>query len=382
MKNLTYSEIEEILKKAVECAEYYQKEYLNTKIFALYLANGDRIKYVINPASVPHLLGIDIYALKGIINLKGDNAIEMLKDLEIRAYELNTKIKTGAIKQQDVFSDFIYEKLDNFKNNIKTDVNSSLIETELVCKYKSEKSWTVTTSNKKYDYIIIKKMPDDKISLLCLVRKGELYYAMSNQVFENLEKAKESLIELISNQEITILTGMGSRNTYTEIDYNKSLLPKEKIDKSRILAKYAQEFNSYINVSKDYEYTIGLLGNKKIEKHENINTIEDIINAISRGDLIPLIDDDKSILKDLINAWNDHITKSEGSSLKTQLSYTKIIEELTKFKNLAISLEEENIRLQEENEILLQTNNSLNEKNNEKEDKINKIYEIIKPRAN
>ena len=81
MKELLYVEIEEILHRAVECAEYYQKEYLNTKIFALYLANGDRIKQVINPANVPHLLGIDIYALKGIINFNGDNAIEMLKDL-------------------------------------------------------------------------------------------------------------------------------------------------------------------------------------------------------------------------------------------------------------------------------------------------------------
>ena len=33
MKELTYSEIENILKKAVECAEYYQKEHLDNKEF-------------------------------------------------------------------------------------------------------------------------------------------------------------------------------------------------------------------------------------------------------------------------------------------------------------------------------------------------------------
>lgn len=98
MKNLTYSEIEDILKKAVECVEYYQKEYLNNKVFTLYLANGEKIKYSITPSSVPHLLGIDLYALKGIINLSGGDLLSMLKELLDRSYELHNKFRVGILK--------------------------------------------------------------------------------------------------------------------------------------------------------------------------------------------------------------------------------------------------------------------------------------------
>lgn len=380
-KKLSYSEIENILEKAIECVEYYQREYLNNKIFTLYLANGERVKYAITPASVPHLLGIDLYALKGIINLSGGDLLSMLKELLERSYELNNKFRVGILKQEDVFSDHIFEKIENFKANITADVINSITDTQLVCCYKSEKSWEVTTENKKYDYIIVKKSNNGKILLLGIVRNGNRCYAMSNQVFENQEMAKKALSKLITNQEITMLTGMDVYNTYNESNFKWHLVATDRAKKSRELSKYKKEYDCNINISAEYESTVSRLGNNGEERHENKNTIEDIVNAIANGKLIPTQEYENSMLISLIDAWNDHICKVvTDSNTETQISYTKAITDLIKFRNLVTKLEEENRTLQQEASSLIETNAALIKENSEQKQIIDNVYEIIKPR--
>lgn len=378
----SYSDIERIIERAIECAEYYEREYLNTKTFTLYLANGEKIKYTINPANVPHLLGIDIYALRGIINLRNDSLLSMLKELYESSYELYNKFKIGLLKQEDVFSDYIDEKLKYFKYNIKLDVPTNLQETEFVCLYKSEKSWEITTKNQKYDYIIVKKLSNDKTALLCLRKSDNKYYVVSSQISETQEKTDKILSELITNQEITLLTGMEVYNTYNGSKYNRNLLPSEKINKLHIMKSYKDKFNCHIDIADDYEYSVERLGDNKEEKYENRNTIDNIITAIINQKLIQTDQYKDSVLLGIINAWNDHVCKSGSKvSEEVKISYTTAINELTRFKQLVMSLEAENRRLQCEVSNLTNENTSLKQENINQKETIDKVYEIIKPRV-
>lgn len=382
-KKLSYSEIETILQKAIECVEYYQKEYLNNKVFTLFLSNGEKVKYSITPASVPHLLGINLYTLKGIINLSGEDLLSMLKELLDRSYELHNKFRVGILKQEDVFSNYVLEKIENFKSNISGDIITTLANTQFVCCYKSEKSWEVTTENKKYDYIIFKKLSTGKVLILGIVKSENRCYAMSNQVFENEELAKNALAKLFNNQEITMLTGMEAYNTYSRNNFKWNLVAADRAKKSRELSIYKDQYDCSINISAEYEFTVSKLGNNGEERHENKNIIEDIVNAISNGKLIATQEYESSILISLINAWNDHLCNVKtNNDNEINISYTKAITDLTKFRDLVTKLESENRNLQHEVNSLIETNADLVKENKEKEDKINKVYEIIKPRIN
>ena len=79
--NLKYADITSILERAVECVEYYENEWLNNKVFTLYLANGEKVKFSITPQNIPHLLGINLYSLKGLINFSSTEPLEMIKEL-------------------------------------------------------------------------------------------------------------------------------------------------------------------------------------------------------------------------------------------------------------------------------------------------------------
>ena len=379
-EKLSYSAIEDILKMAVECAEYYQREHLDNKEFTLYLANGEKVTYMITPSSVPHLLGIDIYALKSVINLEGEDLVSMMKDLQAKTYELCNKFRIGYLKQEDIFSKYIYQKLENFKYNVKNDIPSSLEETLFVCHYKSENSWDITTKNQKYDYIIVKKLSNGKNGLLCLKKLGDHCVVMSNQVPDDDIKFNEILKELITNQEVTILSGMELYSRYNETKYNRNILPKDKVKKSRNLRKFKSKYNCKINILSDYEYILGRLGNNNEERYENRSTIDVIVNAIANGKILNAAEYEDSMLASLINAWNDHICQTGAVTYnENELTYTKAIEELTKFKKLATSLEAENRKLQEDITELSKRNSDLTSQNDEKQEMIHKVYEIIKP---
>lgn len=381
--NLKLCDITSILERAVECVEYYENEWLNNKVFTLYLANGEKVKFSITPQNIPHLLGIDLYALRGVINFSSTEPLEMIKELLSKDYELLTKFNTGHLKQSDVFSEHIESKLNNFKNNITGNVVKLLEETILICSYKSESSWEVTTKNQKWDYVIVRKLDNGKVGILCLVKNKNHYYAMSNQVPTDENKLNEFLKETITNQEITYLAGANVYNVINDSNYSKNLFSAQKINKFRALKPYKDNFRCQIDVTGDYEYAISKLGNNRNERLENINSIENIVEAIANRELINIEDIDDSMLLNIVKAWNDHICKV-GSDVndEVKISYTTAIEELKKFKNLVTGLEEQNKNLQTSVDNLTKTNELLTKETEQQKQIIDNVYQIVKPRTN
>jgi len=381
--NLT--EVENLLGRMSECVMYYQNTYLYNKSFTLFLGNGEKLRYSITPVNLPHLLGLNLYNLKKHITFKSEDTLSMIKEAYERYYEIYKLISNGTLKQEEVFSKFVDNKVNNFKLNLKSDVKEMLEETEFVCSYSSQKSWEVTTKNQKYDYIIVKKFDDKKVGLLCLVKNGMKYYAMSNQVFDDMEEAKSALDELITNQEITLLTGITLYNTYNDSNYNRSLTTNQKLEKIDDMRYYKNKYGCYIDISSDYEYTIEKLRDNKEEKFENRNIVDEIVEAILNKKLIPRNED--SDLTRIIDAWNDHICISADTTQKnTGVSYTDAIKDLNTFRNLAEALSKEKENLDAEISALTSANESLEKENDEYKLKqeatieyTNAIMKILKP---
>lgn len=381
-------EIEELLKNLQECIDLYKKTYIDKKNFTIFLGNGEQIRYYITPNNVAHLLGINLDYLRQTKKYRCTDNFELLQELCESNYQQLNMLTNGQIDQNQLFSPYIEKKIEGFKSNLNIDVKQAINDIEFVCCYESKNSWDVTTKNQKYDYIIVKRLPNDKITLLCIVINGPKCYAMSNQLFNNLEEAKESLKEILTHQEISFVNGIHVYNTYSEGLFKTLLTTNQKLEKLNAMKYYKKIFNCNIDISSDYEYTIGLLKDNKSEKIENKDTIEEIVDSIIKRKLIDRQEFEESILIDIIDSWNNHICSSSGIINKTiTTTYTDAIKSLEEMKTIISNLEtkvetleQDKTNLQNEIEDLTVKNQSLNEELTEQTDIVNKVYEITKPR--
>ena len=378
---MNYTEIEEVFKEAQQLITYYEKTYLINKTFTLYLGNGEKIKYLVSPQSIPHLLGINLEIVKDLpIFSKKTNIYTLLKEVLENPYQIHKAIQEGHIKDYQIFSKNIKQKLEGFKLNLISDTKTILNQTEFICKFNNEIAWNVTNKSQKYDYIIINKFDDGKIGLLGLVQNGSSYYPISNQLFNSIEECENDFKELFTNQEITLITGCLLYTPYTDTSFKSSLSINQKIDKIDNLKYYKNKFNSIIDISQDYQYTINMLQSNKEERYENKNVIDEIINSIANSTIINRNAFEDTMLIKIIDAWNDHITSNPSINESNKKSYTDAINELNALKNAVIDLENDNDNLKEQNKVLNENYITLEKENNTNKDIIDKVYELIKPK--
>ena len=376
---ITRSYIEDLFKKIKECAEFYENSYLKNKDFVMYLGNGDKVRYSIRPSNLPHLLGIKNFEeLKKATGTTQEDILDILKNLPEYAYSIYTRINNGHLSFNNVFSKHIDRKLENLKTNLTTNTDDILEQTMFVCSYESKRSWGHTENNQKFDYAVIKKLEDSQISILCLVEKQGHYYAMSNQMFENIEEAKESLKDILKNQEITLLTGISIHNTNLDTVYNKSLVISKKLDKLDRMKLYKQEYECFIDITSEYDYTVEKLISNRNEKRDNNNVSEKIVKAIISGNIIETDEFEDSTLLAIINAWNNHIC-TNPSSTNGNKTYTETIEELKKAKQLIESLTKEKDELKTKKDELIIRNAALEHESNDLKNTHQKILSLLKP---
>lgn len=371
-------DVEALFERIKECVEFYERTYIKNKIFTMFLGNGEQVKYAVTPDNLPHLLGINLDIIRTTYNYSNTSAYDLMIEMLENPYRLHRLFKDNILKIEQVFSKNINEKLEGFKDNFKYDAREVLEDTDFVCKFESENSWTVTAKKQKYDYIIVKTLPNNKIALLGLVKNGFQCYAMSNQLFNSLEEAKDTLNELLTNQKVTLLTGFKTYNRMTDGNFNWTLTINQKLEKVDTIKNYKNNFNFIIDITSDYEYTIQKMLENKYERRENYSTGGEIVDYIVNRQIIPRENFEGSKLINIIDAWNDHICMN--SSIENDSStYTKVVTDLKAFKELALRLEKENDNLKDQVLDLTQKNDNLTEENEKHLKDKEEIIKILKP---
>lgn len=375
---MNLNEIDALFEKIKECIDFYERTYIKNKTFTMFLGNGEQVKYVITPDNLPHLLGINLDVIKTTYNYSKNSSYDLMLELLDNSYRLHKLFKEQVLKPEQVFSKNINEKIEGFKDNFKYNAKEVLEDTDFVCKYESENSWQVTEKKQKYDYIIIKTLPNNKVALLGLVRNGFQCYAMSNQLFNSLEDAKESLNELLNNQKVTLLTGFKAYNRMTDGNFSWTLTINQKLEKVDIIKNYKNNFNFIIDITSDYEYTIQKMLENKYERRENYSTGGEIVDCIVSRQIIPRENFEGSPLLNIIDAWNDHICMNASTS-NNSASYTEVVKDLKTFKDLAQSLEIENEKLNIELNETKEKNAELTLENEKHIADKESIIKILKP---
>ena len=217
-----------------------------------------------------------------------------------------------------------------------------LEDSDFVCIYNSEKSWEASDNKQKYNYIVFKTYPNGKIGLLGLVKKGFQCYAMSNQLFDSIEEAKDKFNELLKNQDITLLTGFSAYNRMTDANFIWYITINQKTEKIDTLKDYKENFECNINITNDYEYTLRVINDNKSEKKDNYFTTDDIVEGIVNGKIINRDSYVDSPLLKIIDAWNDYICSGSYTSDDNSISYTETIKNLKTTSGLLKKTEKEN----------------------------------------
>ena len=371
-------DVEALFNKIKECIEFYEKTFIKNKTFTMFLGNGEQVKYAVTPDNLPHLLGINLDFIRTTYNYSNTSTYDLMIELLENPYRLHRLFKDNILKIEQVFSKNINEKLEGFKDNFKYDAKKVLEDTDFVCKFESENSWDVTAKKQKYDYIIVKTLPNNKIALLGLVKNGFQCYAMSNQLFDSLELAKESLNELLTNQKVTLLTGFKTYNRMTDGNFNWTLTINQKLEKVDTIKNYKNNFDFIIDITSDYEYTIQKMLENKYERRENYCTGGEIVDYIVNRQIIPRENFEGSQLINIIDAWNDHICMN-ATSENSNISYTNVVKDLKTFKELALELETKNKQLTEKITELEAKNTTLTNENEKHIADKDAIFKILKP---
>ena len=328
MKNfdsLSLGELERLFFEIDELIQYIEKIGFDSKKSLLYLSNGDRILLKIFKENIPHLLGINIEYLKSTGLYSSRNSYDLLKEVIGNAYKLHTYVtKQNVIKYDTIFSEHIYEKIKVFKFNTKI----NLTDTELICKYDSTKTFTITDKNEKYDYIIVKK--DEKTGtygILGIVKSNDYYVPMTSLYFEDYESLKVKLNEIIKNQEVTLISGIKFYSNFAECGSYR-LNENAKASKLDTLMQYKKDFGCIIDTTDDFKFLLESSSKHKNQHYSNYNLINLMIESIREGKLLDLNMFIGSTFYELAESINDYIVgNSANFNEEIGENYSKIFKE-------------------------------------------------------
>lgn len=374
------SELESIFNEIENVLDYVDRIELEEKSYILFLANNDRLKVKINKENIAHLLGINTDYLKNTGHYNGFNSFEILQNfIKKGAYKLNELKKSGIAQLNQVFSGYVDRKAKNFIKNMKFDI----FNVDFMCKYNSERSYTSSYKNQKFDYIMVKTLSEDVYGVLCLVKNRFEYVPMSSQIFIGKEELDTFLQENIVNQEITLLNGISYKDySYNDAKIYNLVLPLffQKIENLKDLKN---DFNCIIDTTQSLIYHLKKYMESNTNKDKQSVILKNICEQIKQGKLI-----DKDIIQDesiigLIDSYNNFICNKDSIDTKdNKENYITLKEELKEKKNKILELEETISMLKSNNEKLLTKNETLEKQINDFDITRNEVIELLKkPKA-
>jgi len=375
---MNLNELESLLYNIGDIIDYVEKAQIDKSKTKIYLGNNEDISFSVPKESIPHLLGINTTYLASTNVFKSKNSFELIKEMCENPYRIHSLAKDGILNYDQLFSPYVFDKINIFKENIKINI----FETEFVCKYEPTRSYMTTNNTEKYDYIIVKRYSDGRIGVLGIVKNEYTYVARSNQIYSDFETFVNENRSTMNNQEITLITGINIYNAFYGTSRPFKINIEGKLQKLQKMIDYKKCFNASIDVSSDFIYHLGLLENEKQDRYKRNDNIDEIVERIMEQELIDqTLIEDANLLR-VVNAYNDSLCNKETNSESTRIAYSDAISELDKFKKLVEDLNITVTDLTKRNEELTNKVNELSEENTEYKEKEEKVLELLtkKPR--
>lgn len=363
------ADFDNLVEKIEGCLTWYEKRNFDEKVYKLCLANGDNISIIFPKQTIAHLFGIKTEYLKSTNLFKTKSSYDMLKEICNDPYKVYKLVNSGYLTYSSFISPYADDKTENFIGNCGiNDINSI----EFICHYVKEYSFITGKQQLEGDYYICYRKPNGLL-ILGLKKEGKYYQPMTNRVIDfNDRDSKEFLSQLLTNQNITMISTIMLNNGYDDskkifYDYN------EKIKKIKLLRSYAEDYDSTVEIDRDYLFVL-----EKYSKMFNLSKeLDDVLSFISEAmqnkcpiNLNKLKSTGVCLTESMINMINEY-----NKSLEKELTTLSTSTYVKKAKAERDKLREEFVELTNKFNELMSSNNELTQKIASLEDENTKLKE-------
>lgn len=339
----------EIVAKANNCVNWFEKLDIKNNKINFYLANGDILNIRIFEANIAHLLGFNISYLNMTNKFNKDlSNYDKLKYVLEKPYIFKNLLINNDISTDFMFSDSINQKLAVFKDNL------SIRSDDIYCviKYDNEKTYQAINIPDPCDYYIIRKKRNNYL-VLGLINNGNVYTPATSRLYDDKEKFDEFMNRVARKQEITYPHLLNINNPYRDYKVNAFFPLSEKEYILNNIINISQKYSATPAVARDYAFTINKFKTVREDQNINLNILRLLSDSIKSGTVLDentinqicgTINDIPGIISTLISNCNDILCDS--TSLKNSTLKAKNNELNARVNRLELELAEEKLKNQ------------------------------------
>ena len=339
----------EIVAKANNCVNWFEKLDIKNNRINFYLANGDILNIRIFEANIAHLLGFNISYLNMTNKFNKDlSNYDKLKYVLEKPYIFKNLLINNDISTDFMFSDSINQKLAVFKDNL------SIRSDDIYCviKYDNEKTYQAINIPDPCDYYIIRKKRNNYL-VLGLINNGNVYTPATSRLYDDKEKFDEFMNRVARKQEITYPHLLNINNPYRDYKVNAFFPLSEKEYILNNIINISQKYSATPAVARDYAFTINKFKTVREDQNINLNILRLLSDSIKSGTVLDentinqicgTTNDIPGIISTLISNCNDILCDS--TSLKNSTLKAKNNELNARVNRLELELAEEKLKNQ------------------------------------
>ncbi len=339
----------EIVAKANNCVNWFEKLDIKNNKINFYLANGDILNIRIFEANIAHLLGFNISYLNMTNKFNKDlSNYDKLKYVLEKPYIFKNLLINNDISTDFMFSDSINQKLAVFKDNL------SIRSDDIYCviKYDNEKTYQAINIPDPCDYYIIRKKRNNYL-VLGLINNGNVYTPATSRLYDDKEKFDEFMNRVARKQEITYPHLLNINNPYHDYKVNAFFPLSEKEYILNNIINISQKYSATPAVARDYAFTINKFKTVREDQNINLNILRLLSDSIKSGTVLDentinqicgTTNDIPGIISTLISNCNDILCDS--TSLKNSTLKAKNNELNARVNRLELELAEEKLKNQ------------------------------------
>ena len=339
----------EIVAKANNCVNWFEKLDIKNNKINFYLANGDILNIRIFEANIAHLLGFNISYLNMTNKFnKNLSNYDKLKYVLAKPYIFKNLLINNDISTDFMFSDSINQKLAVFKDNL------SIRSDDIYCviKYDNEKTYQAINIPDPCDYYIIRKKRNNYL-VLGLINNGNVYTPATSRLYDDKEKFDEFMNRVARKQEITYPHLLNINNPYRDYKVNAFFPLSEKEYILNNIINISQKYSATPAVARDHAFTINKFKTVREDQNINLNILRLLSDSIKSGTVLDentinqicgTTNDIPGIISTLISNCNDILCDS--TSLKNSTLKAKNNELNARVNQLELELAEEKLKNQ------------------------------------
>lgn len=364
----------ELKNRLIDAIYFYQESKIYETKINLKLSNGDSINIKYKPKNIAHLLGVNTGYLK-ITGLYTGSSFEILCNMLENYDTLITQIEQGRIDKRKLFSNYIDEKIKNFKRIC----GINIFDIDFVVEYRQSRNKNQTEP--LYDGYYIGYTNDYSLSVIGFSKdeNTNIYYPNTSRLMKaNTQESDEFLKRLFENQMITIIDIMYKKIMGDNLEADSKAYyyhHQEKLNKLKTCKQYAEMYDGIPSTINSNIYYVDKIININSDNFTSINIFKEIADLISKNESIDILAlkekyeyVDDTILN-IVSAYNKSLVSDKNNDSHSYQSTIAELEslkhELIKRESLFKKIEDENNKLKARNKLLEIENKSLN--NNQEE---------------